>query len=140
MVAKVISAEVDDDVEERIREVAGDRSRSAGVRELIRRGFAVEEAEERAREAEERAREAVEEMQNVREERERERRRIVLLAGIALTGLALTFTTPAAGIAVAVAGLVGVLLVAGGVVDWLAGRREGTEGLTEPPGPARDDG
>jgi predicted phage tail protein len=103
------------------------------LRRLTRRGLEADEAEQRAREA-------VEEMQEVRRQWERERRRIVLLAGIALTGLALTFTTPAAGIAVAVAAVVGVALIAGGVVDWIAGRREGTEGLTEPPGPARDDG
>jgi hypothetical protein len=140
MVAKVISAEVDDDVEERIREVAGDRSRSAGVRELIRRGFAVEEAEERTREAEERAREAVEEMRDVRRQWERERRRILIATALVAGGVSFMPDPGFVGLAVAGVGLVAIALLAGGIVDRLAGRTEGVRGLTEPPDPARDDG
>jgi hypothetical protein len=141
----VISADVTEEMKERVDEVAGDRPRSAGVREVLRRGLEtprlkerVDRLEEDREEAVERAREAVEEMREVRERWEWERRRIQVLAGLSALSLVLSgaISNPlveTAGTIAAALTIAAVVIVAGGWVDWLTGRREGLEGRTEEP-------
>jgi hypothetical protein len=107
------------------------------LRRLVRRGL---ELDERVADADERARDAVEEMRDVRRQWERERRRVLIATALVAAGVSFMPDPGLVGLAVAGVGLVAIALLAGGIVDRLAGRTEGVRGLTEPPGPARDDG
>jgi len=120
------------------------------LRRLVRQGLEFEaQSDELAKireareEADARARAAVNEMREVRHEWERERR---IIQGIALLGAlslaAASYSSAplveAAGTLLALVAIGTIGIVAGGWVDWFAGRREGLDGRTEPPG--EDDG
>jgi hypothetical protein len=140
---EVLTTKVSDDLAERVEEFReGGQTRSGAMRNLIRRGLEAEDRRQELRDlrderetANKRAREAVDEMQDVRRQWERERRRVIFSLLIATAGLALIQTTGRAAIGFLLTGIgvAGAAMLVGGIVDWIAGRREGLAGLTKPP-------
>jgi Arc/MetJ-type ribon-helix-helix transcriptional regulator len=155
-VAFRLGDELSERLDDRLPGKDSDKSKSETLRKLLRKGLEAERLrkelnqarddvreERRARdEAVDRANQAVEEMQSVREQWHRERLRLLLSVLVATVGLA-AMQYPQYFIWGYLATGVGVIVVAlhvGGIVDWVSGRRESVEGITNPPRVDRESG